>query len=124
MNGCERENRLEENIKSLLDRSSETLDERTRRRLEAIRRQSLEGPQKSSRLFFKPLRWITAGAFATACAVFGMFFWLNTSPGELPVTHAEDLEIITSNDHIDLFQNLDFYEWLSTKENGKTNEKA
>ncbi len=124
MNDCEREDRFEEKLRSLLDHTAEDLDDRTRRRLEAIRAQALEDPQKPARLFFKPLRWMTVGALATASVVFGMFFWLNTSPGDLPVTHAEDVEIITSRDHIDLFQNLDFYEWLAGKENGKAKEKA
>ncbi len=119
MIGEERENRFAAEVKSLLDRTAENLDERTCRRLQAIRAEALETPQKAYRRFFLPLRWVTAGALATACGVFGLFFWLNTSPGDLPVSHAEDLEIITSNDQMDLYQNLDFYEWLATKENGK-----
>ncbi len=119
MNGAERDNRFVDEVKSLLDKTAENLEEPTRRRLQAIRVEALENPRKGYRRFFLPLRWVTAGALATACGVFGLFFWLNTSPGDLPVTHAEDLEIITSNDHMDLYQNLDFYEWLAAKENGK-----
>ncbi len=118
MNDDERENRFVREVASLLDKSAENLDEGTRRRLQAIRVEAVENPGRSRR-FFLPLRWITAGALASACGIFGLFFWLNTSPGDFPVSHAEDLEIITSNDHMDLYQNLDFYEWLATKENGK-----
>jgi len=51
-------------------------------------------------------------------AAVALFFWLSTSPGNLPAKHAEDFEIVTSQERIDFYQNLDFYRWLATKENG------
>ncbi len=124
MNGTEQEKLFEERVRSLLDQTAENLDDRTRERLESIRFQAIGAPREPSRRFFIPLRWVSVGGLATASVILGLFFWLNTSPVDLPATHVEDLEIITSKDHIELFQNLDFYEWLATKENGRTKGNA
>jgi hypothetical protein len=67
------------------------------------------------------------GSFAAATmAAVAVFFWLSPSPEPLPTTgQVEDLEIITSQERLDFYQNLDFYRWLETNENGvRTNGKA
>jgi hypothetical protein len=50
--------------------------------------------------------------------VVAIFFWLRASPGDFPGKHIEDFEIIASMENIDLYENLEFYRWLATKENG------
>lgn len=119
MNTNASENLFSEKIKHLLDRSAENLDSRTRQRLELIRLKALRGREETHRGHPFSLRWITVGGFAAATmAALALFFWLNTSAGDLPFKHVEDLEIITSKEHIDLYQDLDFYEWLAARENG------
>ena len=107
-----------EKVKDLLNESVENLDSHTCQRLENIRTRALRATEEKRPGFFVPLRWIMVGGFATATmAAVALFFWLSTSPGNLPVRQVEDLEIITSQERIDFFQNLDFYRWLATKEN-------
>jgi hypothetical protein len=107
-----------EKVKDLLDESMENLDRETGRRLEDIRTRALRATQEKHSGFFIPLRWIMVGGVATATmAALALFFWLSTTPGNLPVRQVEDLEIITSQERIDFFQNLDFYRWLATKGN-------
>ncbi len=109
---------FEGKVKRVLDGTLENLEGPTKRKLESIRRNALRG-REGFKLPFIPLRWMTVGGFAAVTtASIAVFFWLNTAPVDLPVKQAEDLEIITSKDHIELFQNLDFYQWLA-KENGK-----
>jgi hypothetical protein len=119
MNGDEQEKRLLEKAKGLLSEAAENLDSQTRRRLERIRLDALSAADGKEARFFPRSRWVTVGAFAAAgMAAVAVFFWLRTSTGDFPDKHIEDFEIIASTDNIDLYENLDFYRWLATKENG------
>jgi len=106
-------------VQDLLNEGAEHLDPQTRERLERVRIRALSaGEEKGG--FFTPLRWIMIGGFATATmAATALFFWLHTSPpGALPAKQIEDFEIITSREQMDFYQNLDFYRWLATEQNG------
>lgn len=105
-----------EETKDLLNRSAENMDSRTRQRLEQIRIKALGAVEEKPSGFFLPLRWIVFGSFATATlAAVTLFFWLTTSSRDLPERHFEDFEIITCQEHIDFYQDLDFYRWLATQ---------
>jgi len=119
MNANEQEQRLLEKAKVLLSEAAENLDSQTKRRLERIRLDALNSAEGKGARFFVPLQWVTVGAIgATAMAVLAIFFWLRASPGDFPGKHIEDFEIITSKEQIDLYENLEFYRWLTTEENG------
>jgi hypothetical protein len=119
MNTNEQERRLLEKAKDLLTGSAEDPDSRTKQRLEHIRLAALSAAEKKHVRFLLPTRWVTVGAFAAAAmAVVAVFFWLRTSTGDFPNKHIEDFEIIASKEQIDLFDNLEFYRWLATTENG------
>ncbi len=112
-------------VKDLLDEGFENLNSQTRQRLEQVRLRALSVVGEKRSGFFTPLRWIMVGGFATATmAAVAFFFWMHTSPGVLPVGHIDDFEIITSDEHVDFYQNLDFYRWLAAKENDPTKGKA
>jgi hypothetical protein len=115
------ENQFLEKVKGLLNEGVENLDRQTGERLEHIRIKALEAASEKPSGFFTPLRWVMVGGLATATmAAVALFFWLNPSPGNFPVRQDEDFEIITSQERIDFYQNLDFYRWLATEENGPT----
>ncbi len=105
------------NVNGLLNEGIENLDRRIQQRLEHARVEALKpAPQKRTG-FFIPLRWAMVGGFATIIAVAaGLLLWLPTSSVVLPAKQIEDLEIITSAEHIDFYQNLDFYLWLAAQE--------
>jgi hypothetical protein len=114
-----------DNVKGLLNESLENLDRRTQQRLENVRIQALNSAAQEHGGFFIPLRWAMVGGFtAIMVAAVGLLLWLPTSPILLPAKHIEDLEIITSGEHIDFYQDLDFYRWLATRKDslkkGKT----
>jgi hypothetical protein len=46
-----------------------------------------------------------------------LFFFLSPSTEILPTGDLDELEIITSRERLDIYQNLDFYRWLGSKEN-------
>ena len=113
-----------EKAKDLLNRGVENLDSRATQRLGHIRVDALTAAEEKASGFFFSLRWIVFGGLATATmAAIALFFWLPTSPAEFPVRHIEDLEIITSKEQIDFYQNLEFYRWMATPK-GSTQAKV
>jgi hypothetical protein len=117
MNAKDPEELFLEKVQDFLDQGTENLGSRTERRLEDIRGQALitAGEKRSS--FLLPRRWVLAGSFAmVTLAAVGLFLWLSPSTETPPAGDIEDLEIITSQERIDFYQNLDFYRWLGSKE--------
>ena len=127
MNAKDPEKLLLEKAKDLLNLGVESLGPQTERRLGDIRVRALSAAEEKRPGFFSARRWVMVGSFAAATlAAVAIFFWLSPSPEPLPTTgQVEDLEIITSQERLDFYQNLDFYRWLETNENGvRTNGKA
>ena len=107
-----------EKVQDILDQGTENLGSRTERRLQDIRGQALIAAGEKRLKFLHPRRWVLAGSFAMVTLVaVGLFFWLSPSTETLPAGQIEDLEIITSQERIDFYQNLDFYRWLGSSEN-------
>ena len=94
--------------KSVLDRSAQELDGETIARLHRTRRHALEArPQRAP--------WVVwAGGLAAACValVVGALWWAEPSQ-TVPVAGLEDIELITSADNLELYEDLDFYRWLA-----------
>ena len=126
MNAKDPEKLRLERAKDLLNLGVESLGPQTERRLGDIRVRALSAAEEKRPEFFSPGRWVMVGSFAAASmAAVALFFWLSPSPDPLPPGQVEDLEIIASQERIDLYQNLDFYRWLETTENGvRANGKA
>ena len=117
MNTNEQEKRFLQKVKGLLSEGAENLDSQTRQRLKHIRLDALRSvEEKRMRTLFYS-RWVTAGALVAMVAV-AIFFLLRTSPRDVSVNYIEDYEIITSAEHFDLYENLEFYRWLATEDNG------
>jgi len=118
MNAKDPEKLFLERVQGLLNDGTENLGSKTERRLQDIRGQALmDAGEKRSR-FLHPRRWVLVGSFATVTlAAAAFFFWLSLSPPPPPTGEIEDLEIITSQERIDFYQNLDFYRWLGSEEN-------
>jgi hypothetical protein len=102
--------------RQILDSSAEQLDADISRRLRLARAKALESyTQKHS--FWKP-----AGGFALATMMLiAIGIWQfggnergNTLNGEAQAI--EDLELIASSDSLQLYENLEFYQWLEVIE--------
>jgi hypothetical protein len=60
-----------------------------------------------------------AGAFATAAAAVIVFaVWVDPPKQELPVKSVDEFEIVLYADNLELYEDLDFYEWLADVGNG------
>ncbi len=116
----EREESFHKKARALLDASTADLNGPIQCRLEEIRREALSASSEGRWRFFFYNRWKAFGALATAATgVAAVFLFLYSPPQEFPVKNPEDFEILTSQEPLDLYGNLDFYRWLAGKENGR-----
>ncbi len=107
--------------KTTLERSADQLDDHTQERLAAIRRYAVDAAIKQQAVASPAFtRWILpVGGFATACAAVLVAVTLWTQEpvkNTAPVAALEDLNILTGNDEIEFYQELEFYEWLAVNE--------
>lgn len=108
-------------VRQELDRSCDRLDGQTLSRLNSIRHAAVEHGKNRQRF---PGRAILApfGGLVTACVlvvVVSLFYQQPEPPGQaLPDnrTAIEDLDILTSAESLEFFENLEFYQWLEENE--------
>lgn len=112
INADDRDERLIQQVKTDLDRSADALDNETINRLRQIRQAALRQTEPST-IFHRG--WIPAGAFASALLVglLTVSLWFEQSPSE---TYAvlEDVEMLSTVDDIEFFDEFEFYQWLNT----------
>jgi hypothetical protein len=107
-----------ERAKALLDDSAENLDAATLSRLNRARQAALAMRRKG------PSRWAWSGVLAgIAAAVFAIAIGLQHRSAVPPVhssptLEAGDIDVMTSDDDLDLAENLDFYAWLGKQPAG------
>ncbi|WP_298273540.1 hypothetical protein [Geobacter sp.] len=116
MNRDERDDRLIETIRGHLEERTAALDGRTAARLREMRFAAVEAAGRR-RWFAAIPRWATAGGVATiAVAVVATSLWFTRVQREKPVAGIDDMEIITTREHIQLYEDLDFYRWLAEQD--------
>ena len=98
----------------ILDR--QTVDRSTRDALQAARRDALDGRRPAG-----SRRFIPATAYAATCAAALLLvvgFWLYPQLGDngLPGVEVDDLVVITDEDELELYEELEFYVWLEQEE--------
>lgn len=106
------EDELNSNIRQSLNESIDTLDANTLSNIRQIRAQAVEkaGFHHSHRMSNK--QGLLIGGFATACVMVLTVALLLNSPASMQDIPAEDIELISSSDNFELFEDLEFYEWL------------
>ena len=107
-----------EKARNELDHSCERMDGETQSRLNSIRHAALEHGSKSSRVFLAPF-----GGLITACVLVFVVSVFYPGQPDVPVQGTsdsgmaiEDLDILTSAESLELFENLEFYQWLEENE--------
>ncbi|MBI1422576.1 MAG: DUF3619 family protein [Gammaproteobacteria bacterium] len=102
-------------IKSTLDANEAQLDADTLRDLRLARHKALETLQRPRRLW-QPVA--LAGVAATVVLV-AISLHVMQSQGPVTPPAMEDMALLTTSDDLDLYENLDFYQWLELeKRNG------
>ena len=115
----EKEARFLEKARQGLLASEEQLDAATALRLRDARVRAVEAADARERGFFRIPNWARVGGVATAAAAVLVFMiWFDTPKQDLPMKNADDVEIVLNVDNMDLYEDLDFYEWLAGAGNG------
>jgi hypothetical protein len=107
--------RFAERSSQALDRSLEEMDGATLSRLNQIRQAALSDTA-ASRLS----GWLPAGAAATACMlVLAVNFSLRESVDPITIeSPLGDLDLLSSNEDLEMLEELEFYAWLETEMEG------
>ncbi len=95
-------------VKSSLDESEAQLDANTLRDLRLARHKALESLHKPRRLW-QPVTLAAVAATVAVLAVSLQFMHpkITTTPPGM-----EDMVLLSAGDDLDLYENLDFYQWL------------
>lgn len=107
----EKETRFVTAVKRELDRSTETLDGLTLARLRGARQRALDAQPP-------PRRWLLAGGLATAALSAALVAVLLFMPALAPpLPDPEQFDLLSENDGLDLYDDLEFYRWLAARAN-------
>lgn len=114
------EERFVRNARQSLEAESSRLDDATCRQLQRIRKKALDTRAGfHPRLFLSGgMGWL-AGTAAAAVLVAAIYFGSGTTPMDRAAqTPAEDLEIVTLDEPLDLIDDIEFYAWLAETDDG------
>ena len=115
----EKEARFLEKARQSLLAAEDRLDAGTLSQLRDARVRAVEAADARGRGFFRIPNWMRAGAFATAVAAVMVFMiWVDPPRPELPVKSLDEFEIVLYADNLDIYEDMDFYEWLAGAGNG------
>lgn len=103
------EDELKTNIKRELDESSDALDANTLSRIRQIRAMAVD---KAEGRTVKNGSGLFIGGLATACLMVLAIVVLMKSPTSIETVPVDDLELISSSDNLEFYEDLEFYEWL------------
>ena len=106
---------LLDRCRQALDRSLEDIDAASLSRLNRIRQTAL-AEARISRWHW----WIPASGLATACAVLLIvnLSWREPSGPTAIESPLGDLELLASNENLEMLEELEFYAWLQTELEG------
>lgn len=104
----EKEARFVASLKRELDRGVESLDGMTVVRLRAARLRALDARAR-------PRAWLLAGGLTGTGLAAALAAVLLMTPVSPSITGLEQFDMLSENDSIDLYDNLEFYRWLAAR---------
>ena len=110
------DDKLNSNIRQSLDESVDNLDANTLSQIRQIRAQAVDKVIDNSEK--SHINWlpVMTGALATACVMVFAVMILLKSPTPMQILPVDDIELISSSENLELFEDLEFYEWLDEYE--------
>jgi hypothetical protein len=105
----QRDKEVQQRVRTELEAKLETLDANVAARLSAARHRALD------QLTSKP-RWQPVAGWAVAATlVVTVSLWWQQSPSTANGISPDDFELLVSGDGIELYEDLEFYDWLSSE---------
>ena len=112
---------LEQEIKQVLDQSNEQLDAATLSRLNQARQRALAEHDRHRGFI---TGWLPAGNVATytfasvaTVAVLSAVLLMQTGKSLPNAGNVADLEIMATRDKLEMYEQLDFYQWMAEENN-------
>jgi len=113
----ENERELVTRITAALDAETSGMSRQTLERLGTMRRNAVALAERKTSRSWRRLgvpQWVSAGGCATiAVVVIAVSIWL-AAPRQQEGRQVEDVEILTSREQFDVYEDLEFYRWLAT----------
>ncbi len=106
--------RFERRLRQILNR--QTLDRQTRDALQAARHAALDGRRTIGSRHWMPRSAIATSAFAALLLVVGVLLYPHLRDPGLPRVEVDDLVVITDEDELELFEELEFYVWFEQEQ--------
>lgn len=103
------EDELKTSIKRDLDESTDALDANTLSKIRQIRAKAVE---KAGNRNVDYGSGLFIGGLATACIMVLAVIMLIKSPTSIEIVPVDELELISSSDNLEFYEDLEFYEWL------------
>ena len=116
----ETENLMLEKARAVFRDSLAALDAGTLTRLRAARTRAVEQARVPA-AFWRRSVWgvpLSAAAIVLAAVIGGLVWWnLNSQPSvPFAAGNGEDMAIVLSNDNLDMYADMDFYQWLQAQQ--------
>jgi len=109
---------LVEKIRETLDKSVTELDSSTMERLRMIRMAAVDASVTEKRPWFAVPIWITAGGIAAvAVIIIALSLRISAPRQNLIAGQIEDIDILTSHEHLEIYEDMEFYRWLASEQN-------
>ncbi len=124
-NSRDMDGQLIEAVRNRLDEQVDGLDSATLLRLAQARRLALAAavaPRPRWRRMMRPSSrpagdWLVpAGAFASVLATAVALTLMVAEPGNGSAREMDDVELLTAGEELELYENLEFYQWLQDRE--------
>lgn len=105
-------------VRKALDAEAETLDSATLGKLRQARYRALEQEHRQPILEWLPAGNVLAATGAVSATVAVAFFavWLGVISPQARVNTIEDLELLAAADNTELYEQMEFYEWLESQQ--------
>ena len=107
-------------IREVLDQSAEELEPGIRSRLNRMRHEAV-ARHAQRRAPRRSWRWAAGLATVSAAAVLMLMLPLDRPTEKTPLAAIDDMEILASSDPLEIYEDMEFYGWLSDLENDVQN---
>lgn len=105
-----KQSKLSQHAKEALDRQVNSLDSKTLQSLRVARENALISHRPKR--FFKATKWLTGAGVGLALASVLTFMIVPNLMSSNKLSPFDDIEILTAETEMDLYTQLEFYEWL------------